>query len=77
LIPEQERLSNKNISQICKILDKNDINISRHFLKSRPPGGNTMDPEKENKWYSDQLGAKKESDDESSKSIKVMFSIWQ
>jgi hypothetical protein len=45
LIPEQERLlNNKNIDRIRKILDKNDINISRHSLKSWPPGGNTMDP---------------------------------
>ena len=80
LIPEQERLSNKNIDQICKILDKNDINISRHFLKSWPPGGNIVDLEKENKQYSDQLGAKKNqmmSRQSPSKSIKVMFSIWQ
>jgi hypothetical protein len=77
LIPEQERLSNKNIDRICKILDKNDINISRHSLKSWPPGGNPVDPEKENKQYSDHLGAKKESNDESSESIKIMFSIWQ
>jgi hypothetical protein len=75
LIPEQERLSNKNIGRICKILDKNDINIARHSLKSWPSGGNTVDLEKENKQYSDQLGAKKESDDDSLKSIKVMFSI--
>jgi len=48
LIPEQERLlNNKNIDRICKILDKNDINISRHSLKSWPPGGNTKDPERE------------------------------
>jgi hypothetical protein len=48
LISEQERLSNKNnIDQICKILDKNDINISRHSLKSWPLGGNTVEPEKE------------------------------
>jgi hypothetical protein len=31
-----------------------------------------MDPEKENKQYSDQLGAKKESNDELVKSIKVI-----
>jgi hypothetical protein len=31
-----------------------------------------VDLEKEKKQYSDQLGAKKESDDDSSKSIKVM-----
>jgi len=31
-----------------------------------------MDPEKENKQYSDQLGAKKESNDELAKSIKVI-----
>jgi hypothetical protein len=47
LIPEQEiLLNNKNIDQI---LDKNDINISRHSLKNWPSGGNTVDPEKENK----------------------------
>jgi hypothetical protein len=34
-----------------------------------------VDPKKENKQYLDQLGAKKELDDESSESIKVMFSI--
>jgi hypothetical protein len=44
LIPEHEiLLNNKNIDQIYKILDKNDINISRHSLKSWPPGGNTVD----------------------------------
>jgi hypothetical protein len=36
-----------------------------------------VDPEKKNKQYLDQLGAKKESNDELAKSIKVMFSIWQ
>jgi hypothetical protein len=72
LIPEQKRLSNKNINRICKILDKNDINTSRHSLKSWPPGGNPVDPEKKNKQYSDQLGAKKESNDELAKSIKVI-----
>jgi len=37
LIPEQEiLLNNKNIDQI---LDKNDINISRHSLKNWPSGG--------------------------------------
>jgi hypothetical protein len=51
LIPEQERLSNKNIDWICKIPDRNDINTSRDPLKSWPPGGNPMDPEKENKQY--------------------------
>ena len=57
LILEQERLlNNKNIDRICKILDKNDVNTSRHSLKSWPSGGNTVDPEKENKQYSDQLG---------------------
>ena len=77
LIPEQERFSNKNIDWVWKILDKNDINISRHSLKRWPPGGNTVDPWKKSKQHSNQLGAKKESDDESSKFIKVMFSIWQ
>jgi len=72
LIPEQERLSNKNIGRICKILDKNDINISRHSLKVDHLGGNTVDLEKENKRYSDQLRAKKESNDELAKSIKVI-----
>jgi hypothetical protein len=48
LIPEQERLSNKkSIDQVCKILDKSDINTSRHFLKSWTAGGNTVDLEKE------------------------------
>jgi hypothetical protein len=38
LIPEQERLSNKkNTDRICKTLDKNHINTSRHFLKTWPP----------------------------------------
>ena len=77
LIPEQERFSNKNIDGVCKILDKNNVNISQHSLKRWPPGGNTVDPWKKNKQHSDQLEAKKESDDESSKFIKVMFSIWQ
>jgi hypothetical protein len=61
LIPEQERLSNKkNIDRICKLFDINDIYTSRHSLKRRPPRGNTMDPEKENKQYLDQLGARKD-----------------
>jgi hypothetical protein len=35
LIPEQERLSKKkSIDRVCKILDRSDINTSRHFLKS-------------------------------------------
>jgi len=59
------------------ILDKDDIDTYCLCLKSWPPGGNTVDPEKENKQYLDQLGAKKESNDELAKSIKVMFSIWQ
>jgi len=33
-----------------------------------------VDPEKENKRYSDQLGAKKESNDKLAKSIKVILS---
>jgi hypothetical protein len=45
-----------NIDKICKILDKNDINISRHFLTSWPLRGNTVVLEKENKQYSDKLG---------------------
>jgi len=61
LIPQQERLlNNKNIDQICKILDKNDINTSWHSLKNWPLGGNTVDPEKENNEHSDQLGAMKD-----------------
>ena len=60
LIPEQERFSNKNIDWVWKILDKNDINISRHFLKLGPLRGNTMDPEKKNKQSLDQLGAMKD-----------------
>jgi hypothetical protein len=48
LIPEQERLSNKKSTyRVCKILDKSNINTSRHFLKSWAVGGNTVDPEKE------------------------------
>jgi hypothetical protein len=48
LIPEQERLSNKkSIDRVCKILDRSDINTSRHFLKSWVAEGNTVDPEKE------------------------------
>jgi len=78
LISEQERLSNKkNIDRVCKILDRNDINTSRHSLKSWPLGGYIMDPEKENKQYSDQLGEKKDLNNESMKSMNVMFSIWQ
>jgi hypothetical protein len=39
LILEQRRLSNKkNIDWICKIPDRNDINTSRHSLKSWPLG---------------------------------------
>ena len=60
LIPEQQRFSNKNIDWVCKILDKNDINISRHFLKLGPLRGNTMDLEKKNKQSLDQLGAMKD-----------------
>ena len=78
LILEQERLSNnKNIDRVCKILDRNDINTSRHSLKSWPLGGYIMDPEKENKQYLDQLGEKKDLNNESMKSMNVMFSIWQ
>jgi hypothetical protein len=77
LIPEKERLSNKkNIHQVCKILDRNDIDTSWSSLKSWAFKGNTLDPRKEIKQYSDQLGAKKELNDELAKSIKVMFSIW-
>ena len=48
LIPKQERLSNKkSTDRVCKILDRSDINTSRHFLKSRAAGGNTVDPKKE------------------------------
>jgi hypothetical protein len=67
LIPEQERLTNKkNIDRICKILDKNDINTSRHSLKSWLPGGNIVDPEKENKQYFKSAGGKERwSNDES------------
>jgi hypothetical protein len=48
LIPEQEGLSNKkkNIDQVCEILDRIDIDTSRHSLKSWAAGGNTVDPEK-------------------------------
>ena len=53
LIPKQEMLLNKNFDWVCKIPDRNDISISRHSLKSWSPGGNTMDPDKENKQYSD------------------------
>ena len=54
----------------------------QHFstlLETLTTWGNTMDPwkKKKNKQHSDQLGAKKELDDESLKFIKVMFSIWQ
>jgi len=61
LIPEQEILSNKkNIDWTCKILDRNNINTSQHYLKSWAAGGNTVDHDKENKQYSDQLGANKD-----------------
>jgi len=61
LILEQERLSNKkNINRVCKILDRNDINTSQYSLKSLPPRGNTLNHEKENKQYFDQLRAKKD-----------------
>ena len=77
LILEKERLSNKNnINQVCKILDKNDIVTSWSSLKSWAFKDNTLDHRKEIKQYSDQMGAKKESNDELSKSIKVMFSFW-
>ena len=56
LIPNQEMLSNKNIDWVCKILNRNDINFSRHSLKNQPPGGNIVDPKKNNKQYLDQLG---------------------
>jgi len=77
LIPEKERLSNKkSIDQVCKILDKNDTNTSWSSLKSWAFKGNTLYHGKEIKQYSYHLGAKKESNDELAKSIKVMFSIW-
>jgi len=48
LIPEQERLSNKkNIDQICKIPDRNDINTSRLFEKLTTLG-QYSESEKEN-----------------------------
>ena len=48
LISEQERLSNKkSTDRVCKILDRSDINTSRHFLKCWAAEGNTVDHEKE------------------------------
>ena len=52
----------------------------QHFptlLKMLTTWGQYSWTKKENKQYPYQLGIKKESDDESSKFIKVMFSIWQ
>jgi hypothetical protein len=57
------------------VLDRDDIDTSCSCLKNWPPGSNTVDPEKENKQYLDQLEAKKESNDELAKYIKIMFSI--
>jgi hypothetical protein len=47
------------INQVWKILDENNIDTSRHSLKSRAIGGNTIDPGMKNKQYSDQLGERK------------------
>jgi hypothetical protein len=58
LILEQERLSSKkSIGRVCKILDRSDINTSRHFLKSWAAGGQYSGPWEGKTW--DQLGAKK------------------
>jgi hypothetical protein len=63
LIPEQERLSNKkSTNQVCKILDRSDINTSRHFLKSRAVEGNTVDPEKKKQAVFRSAGDNKKND---------------
>jgi hypothetical protein len=60
LIPEQERLSNKkSIDWVCKILERSDINASRHFWKVEQPGTIQWTLKRENKQYSDQLGGNK------------------
>jgi hypothetical protein len=54
LILEQEKiLKQKTIDRVCKILDKNDINTSRHSFNSWATGGNAMHPRRECKQYSD------------------------
>ena len=60
LILEQERFSNKKINWVCKVLNRNDIDTSLSFLKSWVAGGNTVDLERENKQYLNQLRAKKD-----------------
>ena len=67
----------RTLIEFAESLTWNDINSSQNSLKGWPLGGNTVDPKKENRQYPDQLGAKKESDDESTKFIRVMFSTWQ
>jgi hypothetical protein len=56
LILEQEKiLEQKTMDRVCKILDENDINTSRHSLNSWAVRGNAVDPGRECKQYSDQL----------------------
>jgi hypothetical protein len=48
LIPEQERLSNKkSIDQVCKIIERSDINASRHFFEKLSSRGQYSGPWKE------------------------------
>ena len=54
LILEQEKiLEQKTMDQVCKILDENDINTSRHSFNSWAVGGNAIDPTRECKQYLD------------------------
>jgi hypothetical protein len=54
LILEQEKiLEQRNHGPSLQSPNENDINISQHSLNSWPVGGNTADPRKECKQYSD------------------------
>jgi hypothetical protein len=50
---DKKNLEQKTMDWVRKILDKNDIETSWSSLKSWAAGGNTVDPGKENKLYSD------------------------
>jgi hypothetical protein len=64
LIPEQKKIvKQKEHQSSLQNLDRNDINTSRHFLKTWAVGGNTVDLRRKNKQYSDHLGGIKKNDD--------------
>ena len=46
----------RTLIEFAESLTWNDINSSQNSLKGWPPGGNTVDPKKENMQYSNQLG---------------------